>query len=230
MKLKNTLLIAAAALGATVISSQAQVYSQNVVGYANVKLVTGYNMVANQFNCGISNGANEVFPNIPDSTAIFQWNGFGYTVTYKDFSAPPDQYYMSDYATPTNAPIILPGQACFLQLPFDVTNTFTGSIAALAGGGTATNDLITGYNMVGSKIPYAGSVTNTSFNFNPPDSTAIFSWNGSGYTIVYKDYSAPPDQYYMSDYATPTNPPALNVGQGVFMQLPGSYKWVETLQ
>ena len=34
--MKKTLLIAAAALAASVISSQAQVYSQNIVGYANV--------------------------------------------------------------------------------------------------------------------------------------------------------------------------------------------------
>ena len=230
MKTK-TLLIAAAALAAGIISSQAQVYSQNIVGYANVKLVTGYNMVANQFNCGTSNGVTEAFPNLADGTAIYQWNGTGYTITYKDFSAPPDGFYMSDYATPTNSPILTPGTACFLQVGADVTNTMTGSIAAITGGGTATNSLVVGYNMVGSKIPYGGAVTNSGFAFDQiGDGTAIYQWNGSGYGITYKDYSAPPDQFYMSDYATPTNPPVFNVGSGAFLQSGSTVKWIQVLQ
>ena len=79
--MKKTLLMAAAALAAGVISTQAQVYSQNVVGYYNLNLVAGYNMVANQFTVGNSNGLNEIFPSIPDSTFVYQWNGFSAVVT-----------------------------------------------------------------------------------------------------------------------------------------------------
>src|SRR5271170_4448050 len=58
----KTLLVAVAALAATIITSEAQVYSANVVGYASVVITGGqYNMLANPFNSGVTNGANEVF-------------------------------------------------------------------------------------------------------------------------------------------------------------------------
>jgi len=56
----KTLLIAAAALAATVISSEAQVYSQNVVGYANITCPPGqFSLIGNQFDTG-SNTLNNV--------------------------------------------------------------------------------------------------------------------------------------------------------------------------
>jgi len=194
MKTK-TLLIAAAALAVGVISSQAQVYSQNIVGYANIILHPGYNMVVNQFNCGVSNGANEIFPNIPDGTACLQWNGTGYTYTFKDSSAPPAIWYMSDYGTATNPPVLLPGTAVFLQLPSLTTNTMVGTVVPNSGS-TYTNKLVAGYNLVGSAIPVGGSLTNSLFAFTPPDGTALLQYNGVGYTYNFFDQSAPPVQWY----------------------------------
>jgi len=234
--MKKTLLIAAAALAAGIISTQAQVYSQNIVGYANLVLSANYNMVANQFNVGSSNGASEVFPSIPDSTFLYRWNGSSYTVNIYDSgggSTPPNQsWYMSDYNTPTNQPVIPPGQGCFLQLPFSVTNTVVGSVVPNPGA-TNTANLVAGYNMVGSIIPAGGSLTNSIFNFDAPDSTFVYAWNGSSFTINIYDTgggSTPPAQsWYMSDYNTPTNAPSLSVGQGVFFQLPGSWSWKQSL-
>jgi hypothetical protein len=231
MKTK-TLLIAAAALAVGVISSEAQVYSQNIVGYYNQPLVAApaYNLVANQFNVGLSNGANEIFGNVPDGTAMLQWTGSGFVYTYKDFSAPPALWYMSDYGTPTNPPIILPGTAVFLQLPTVFTNTVAGSVVVNSGASVTNNQVAAPlYNMVGSALPVGGPLTNSLYNFNPPDGTAILQFNGSGYVYTYKDFSALPDQFYMSDYGTPTNPPSLNVGAGIFLQPPTSYKWIQSL-
>ena len=61
--MRKTLLMAAAALAAGVISSQAGVYSANIVGYANVaNNIAGKNyFMSVPFNVGVSNGANEVF-------------------------------------------------------------------------------------------------------------------------------------------------------------------------
>ena len=62
--MRKTLLIAAAALASSVISSQAGVYSQNIVGYVNVPTINpAYDYALSvPFTIGASNGANEVFP------------------------------------------------------------------------------------------------------------------------------------------------------------------------
>ena len=61
--MRKTLLIAAAALASSVISSQAGVYSQNIVGYANIVTPNGGTyLVTVPFRSVLSNGANEVWP------------------------------------------------------------------------------------------------------------------------------------------------------------------------
>src|ERR1035437_4778481 len=87
--MKKTLLMAAAALAAGIITSQAQpVYSQNVVGYINVvcpansfslignQLDTGSNTLNNVLNSGlVSNGG-------ANGTTIAIWNGTGFATWY----------------------------------------------------------------------------------------------------------------------------------------------------
>src|SRR5665213_2280842 len=90
----KTLLIAAAALAAATISSQAQVYSQNIVGYINTTVPNGahqFQFIANQLQTVTANGTNkiqDVFgfsaltsdPNGVTNTVLYYWNGAGYTL------------------------------------------------------------------------------------------------------------------------------------------------------
>jgi len=89
----KTLLIAAAALAATVTASQAQtVYSQNVVGYINISITNGTSVMgANQLDTG-SNTLNNVFQTgmISSKTLLQEWNGSGYnTYTYLNCADSP---------------------------------------------------------------------------------------------------------------------------------------------
>lgn len=109
--MNKTLLIAAAALAAGVISSQAQVYSQNVVGYVNQPIVAGgYQIVGNQLVNGsdanatngdintclgaglvsspvpVTPGNPGQVPSLSTNTVIYVWNGSGY-VNYYYFTA-----------------------------------------------------------------------------------------------------------------------------------------------
>jgi len=116
--MKKTLLIAAAALAASLISSQAQVYSQNVVGYANISTTqVGANyLLAVPFKVGVSNGANEVFGSaLPDFSTISTWSvaGNSYTVYYSD-SGSPSGWDDVNFG-PVGAPIIPVGQGFFLE-------------------------------------------------------------------------------------------------------------------
>src|ERR1035441_4086348 len=99
----KTLLIAAAALAVGVATSLAQTYSQNVVGYYNLNLLAGYNMVSVQLAVGVSNGASEIFPNIPDSTELYTWDNVHATFAYNFYdtgggsTAPAASWFMADY-------------------------------------------------------------------------------------------------------------------------------------
>ena len=73
--MKKTLLIAAAALVAGIVSSQAQVYSANIVGYVNQVMTNGVlQLVCNPLDNG-TNTANDVFANLPNTSSIQLWNG-----------------------------------------------------------------------------------------------------------------------------------------------------------
>ena len=70
----KTLLLTAALVAAGVVSSQAEVFSVNAVGYVNVPLVAGFTMIANPLNNG-NNNLNTILP-LPDSadgTVIYRF-------------------------------------------------------------------------------------------------------------------------------------------------------------
>ena len=75
--MRKTLLIAAAALAAGVISSEAGVYSQNIVGYVNIPVPNNsYQLVANQLDTG-SNTLDNVFQSgaVSSDTTVLYWTG-----------------------------------------------------------------------------------------------------------------------------------------------------------
>src|SRR5580692_6638666 len=92
MRTKTTLLCAAA-LAAGVASSMAQsnVYSLNIVGYANVPNPKGYTFQSNPFEAAPSDAATNVianpntvqagtYPGPMDGSSIQTWTGAGFTV------------------------------------------------------------------------------------------------------------------------------------------------------
>jgi len=240
--MKKTLLIAAAALAAGIISTQASsVYSQNIVGYANVPTPSyGQNYCLSvPFVIGVSNGANEVFStNLPDYTAVLI-----YDAAISDYD-----YYQTLHASPTGwidqnyitiAPPVLPVGQGFFLVPGDdnVTNTFCGSIA-IATGTTNTMTLPNyGQNyLVGSVVPYAGYATNgladgKGVNLNGlPDYTAVEIYDAaiSDYDY-YQTLSTSPTGWIDQNYIT-TAPPIITIGMGFFL-VPGDVnaQWKQSL-
>jgi len=105
--MKKTLLIAAAALAAGIISTQAQVYSQNVVGYVNQPIPAGgYQIVGGQMvngsDANATNGDVNVLlgaglisspvpatggnpgqdPSLSTNSVLYFWTGAGYQLYY----------------------------------------------------------------------------------------------------------------------------------------------------
>jgi hypothetical protein len=168
--MRKTLLIAAASLAASIISSQAGVYSQNIVGYVNIATTnTADNYcIAVPFTVGASNGANEVFPDasLPDYSTILVYSpASGSYTSY--FSVSHAGGSVTGWQNPSFAdvpPPVLPvGMGFFLNPSAPVTNTFSGAVAVNVG---TTNTVSFGnpaYNyLVGEAVPYGGAATTSS--------------------------------------------------------------------
>lgn len=230
MKAK-TLLIAAAALAAGIISSQAQVYSQNVVGYANNVAPNGGTYLINStFQIGVSNGLNEVFSTpLPDASSVLLWSGSGYN-TYIADSGSPSGWDDVNFSPLSNIPTVPVGKGFFLIPAGDVTNTFVGTIPVSVG--TSNNMVLPngGTYLIGCAVPYGGSVTNGTssgggLNLNGvPDASSILVWNGSGYNTYIAD-SGSPSGWDDVNFSPLPAPPTIAVGQGFFIIPAGDYTW-----
>ena len=227
--MKKTLLMAAAALAAGVISSQAQpVYSQNIVGYANVVTPTAgaQYLVTCPFVIGVSNGANEVFgSSLPDFSTLLVWSvsANNYSVFLSDSSS-PTLWDDSDF-NPVPAPALPVGQGFFLSPNGpNITNTFIGTIATSVGSSNVMTFPTAGAQyLVGSVVPYAGSVTNGSnsgggVNLNGlPDFSTVLIWStaANNFTVFLSDSSSP--TLWDDSEFNPVAAPSIDVGQGFFV-------------
>jgi hypothetical protein len=185
------LLAAAAALAAGVVASNAQVYSANVVGYANVTLTGngGLVLLANPFDDGNGNQSTNLLNNaLPKKSQILTWNGAGFNSIQKSATGWPSSV------------VLAPGTGFFVQnggvgsgAP-DLTNTFVGNVAVNSGG-SVTNAEPLGFTLQGSVIPYAGNLANNGLAGGDPNldyggpltkKSQILTWNGTGYNSVQK--------------------------------------------
>jgi hypothetical protein len=167
--MRKTLLIAAAALAASVISSQAQVYSQNIVGYVNVPTAAGYTAMANPLDNGANTGTNlfDTTSGAMDGDTILTWAGTKYAQVNIDSSSATG---FSDPLTfaPKPAPVLNPGTG-FLFNNNNASNTITyvgtvhvdGAATGVQVVGTTTNVLsnATTYVMASSVLPIGGGIT-----------------------------------------------------------------------
>jgi hypothetical protein len=253
--MRKTLLIAAAALASGVISSQAGVYSQNIVGYANVTASGGvYTFIECPFTIGVSNGLNEVFgTSLPLYSYVLIYQNGAYSEALFDNSngAGTPNWYQSDDSTPlASIPTVFPGEGFLLYVAGPTTtNTFAGAVAINVD--TTNNQvLIPGKNNpVGSAVPYAGAVTNVGVNAdghlsggpnlnNLPLYSFLLFYSGGHYSEALFDNSngAGTPNWYLSDDSTPYvdpttggNVPNISVGEGFFIYPTGPYTWVEGL-
>jgi hypothetical protein len=215
MKAK-TLLIAAATLAAGVMHSQAQVYSQNIVGYINVTIPANENvLIANQLDAdgtGTNNTLATVFPNgVPNNSTIQAWNGTGFAL---------DSYSTSSGWVITTNPIInaslQPGSGFFFKTKNATNITFVGNVLV----GTNTIPIPSGVSVVAPTVPVAGTLDSTN-SFPIVNNNTVQVWNPA--TAGFSLYS-----YSSSAGWSPSNP-QLTVGQSVFINVKKATNWTEVL-
>jgi hypothetical protein len=254
----KTLLIAAAALAAGVMTSQAQVYSQNVVGYVNQTVSLGNNFLVNPL-VGVTNDLEQTL-NLQGGETILVYVPGGYQVyVYQQGAAaggyPSDWTDGGGVAIPGTVensgfpfvpdPKVAPGQGFIIQEESSAfTNTWVGSVVL-----SSTNALTSGNNLIGSILPVAGDLeTNTTINLPFFGGETILVWGPGGYYVyVYQQGAAaggyPSDwtdggglpipgeivNYQGSGFTFAPNP-QISVGQAVFYQTENpATNWVQNL-
>jgi hypothetical protein len=215
MKAK-TLLIAAATLAAGVMHSQAQVYSQNIVGYINVPLNAGNNLIANQLDYDGTGTNNSIYTsvgtNLPTGTSILAWNGSAFTTSKllasHSWSGANSQVF-------TNA--TSPGSGFFINVAAPTNVTFVGNVIT----GTNTYPIAAGFQIVAPSGPVAGTLDTTNgYHPSKVGSTGdqILVWGGASYTT---------HKWLGTSWSG--GDPVLTVGQSVFLNAVQSTNWTEVL-
>lgn len=151
--MKTKALLLAAAAVAMVASAQAQVYSVNAVGYVNVNLDSGFNMVSNPLQAA-DNSVGALFKNIqgtiPGGLKVFVFDnatGAFKTAQWDDLD---NQFIPADVASTQ----ITPGNGVFVYNPgaTQLKLTFVGEVPQ----GTLSNPLPRGFSIKASQVPQAG--------------------------------------------------------------------------
>lgn len=158
----------AAALAAGTVASMAQsnVYSLNIVGYVNVPLAAGFNLIANP----LDNGTNTL-------TSLFPNAGFGDTVYQFANGAFTSSTFFGSWSPELTT---VPGGGVFYQASAAFTNTFVGNVLT----GSLTNHVKAGFNILSSQVPQSDTLENLGYPAGFGD-TAYFFRNGAYTSSTY---------------------------------------------
>jgi hypothetical protein len=240
--MRKTLLIAAAALATSVISSQAQgaVYSQNIVGYVNIPVTNGVAVILSPAldadGTGTNNTISTVFTTPAYGDTVYVFNGTGYdTIQYTKINLgghPP--VYTTNWAigsTISSTYAVNPGQSMFYVPAASQTITEVG--VALTG--SVANQYVPAagkVNLVASKSPVSGGLTSV-LGYQPIYGDTVYVFANGGYTTyTYGKVNLgghPP--VYTTNWAvgSTVGEPVISVGQGFWLQSAGANTWTEVV-
>jgi len=209
----------AALTAAGALTSTAQVFSVNMVGYINLTIPAGFSLIANQLNNSPDNTYRTLFP---QATTANQ------TVLYKFdnvLGAFGSEQITGGTWSGGGTTTLNPGEGAFIFAPTAFTATFVGEVQT----GTSTAQVPNGFAIVSSVIPQQG---------------AVYDVNAPGDGNVDLQYGIPPNGqvWYQFNNAAgaygsvqwtgswSANPgPILKVGESAFVfTASGSHNWTRT--
>jgi hypothetical protein len=171
----KTFLLSAAVLAAGLSATMAQsVFSVNAVGYVNVPLVPGFQIVANPLN-NSNNLLSVILPSVANNTTVYRFNPTNQTFlnasTFFVDPGPPEVGVWFPDAT------LIPGEGAFFSSAVAQTLTFVGEVPQ----GSLSNPLPQNYSLRSSIVPQSGGITSvlgltaenndTVYFFNPATQT-----------------------------------------------------------
>jgi hypothetical protein len=219
----KSLLIAAAALVVGLVSANAQnVYSQNVVGYANIPLTNGFNLVCNSFDFDGSGTNNSVYTvcgtNMPNLSKVYAfWNTTG-------------SYSNSTYLTSTKQwggsngvrVAMNPGNGFFLQIP--ATAVLPQTLTTVGNVLVGTNSVflnVGNFQIVGSALPIGGSLK-TNLTYNAANLDKVYQWQAGAQTYAAKTYLTATGRWGGGDVFP-------KVGEAFWLQSHSGATWTQIL-
>jgi hypothetical protein len=206
----KSLLLAAAALAAGVLSSQAQtVYSANIVGYVNqVFPPSQYALVTAPLSVTPTNSAEDVLPALQTGDSVLLWTGSTYA-TY--LFVQPGEWQLPNGNTGT-APLLGLGQGFFYLNGQTIpeTNTAVGTVVL-----TNTVSLpASTYALVGSTPPISDSLDGTNLNLPLVTGDSVLLWSSTNST--YEPYLFVQTGEWQYPDGTTGVAPTIPVGTGFF--------------
>jgi hypothetical protein len=159
----KTLLLAAVLSAAGVASSLAQVFSVNAVGYVNVTLSAGLNLICNPLKVTAGNDLNHVLTGVPDGTTVYTFD---------------TSFHSSSYvaALTTWLPnlTVAPGQGFFISVTAPLTVTFVGDVPQ---GADSNIPVSNGLSLIASPVPQ--SLVLDAMQFPAQDGDTVYFFRGT---------------------------------------------------
>jgi hypothetical protein len=235
--MRKTLLIAAAALAAGVISSQAQVYSQNVVGYVNLPLTNGVLACIAPALDADGNGTNNtvatIFTTPSMGDTIFVYNGTSYDgLVYKAVGTGHPVVYTTNWfngSTVAASYKINPGQSVFYLPATTETATVTGTVMQGTNLVNAYFPAAGSIQLLSSQVPISGGLTSV-LGYKPTMGDTVFVYDKGQYDgYVYKAVGTGHPVVYTTNWfnGSTAGEPIINVGQGFWLLPAANTNWVQ---
>lgn len=162
----KTLLLAAVLSAAGIASSLAQVYSVNVVGYVNVNLTAGFNLICNPLKNTTGNQLNNILP-LTDAdlgTIVYWYSGGGFQ----------SSTYLGTTLGWTPNQAINPGTGIFINVSAAKTVTFVGEVPL---GADSNLPLTAGLQLISSPVPQSTNLT--AMNFPADVGDIVYFYRGA---------------------------------------------------
>lgn len=214
MRTKTLLLTVVLGIASAASSMAQAVYSVNIVGYVNLTMKPGFNLVANQLNASPNNGLNSVLPAAPLESQVLKFANNNYTTDISDGSA-----WLDNATGNPSATTVSPGEGFFFFNPgtTDSTATLVGEVRT---GNGLTVTMGPGFNLVSSIVPQQIALSAANgfpqilevqyLTFNPMTQ----NYN----TTLINDGT----QWLNNETGDPVPAPTPDVGQGFFIFNPGT--------
>ena len=203
--------------------AQSNVYSLNIVGYANVPAVPGFNFHTTPFRVttAVTNGANEILPantGQADGDAILKWTGAAWAASYLDSASPTG--FSDSGGTPVGAPILNAGVGYLYQNSGATSNNITYVGEVRSGTNVVNIPASPEFAALGSPAPFAGGIQTVLQFANPAgvydgDGILIAVGHISSFAPSYFDASS--GTGFSDSGGTPVAQPLIAVGQGFFL-------------
>src|SRR5688500_8683499 len=170
----KTLLLTAALSVAGIASSMAQaVYSVNAVGYVNVDLVPGFNLISNPLDNKTGNTVQNLFGTgiqgtIPNTTTVYTFVNGGFRISQYDEL---DGVFGGEAAND----VVAPGNGVFVRNPSNasIRVTFVGEVKQ----GPLSHPIPVGFSIQASEVPQAGVVSSAEMGLQGQVGDSITLWN-----------------------------------------------------